>query len=55
MKRIGIILGSEPGGGVYQYAQAVLDAVLRMPEEEFEVVIAYSNPIWLKHIPPGRA
>ncbi|HVD62035.1 MAG TPA: glycosyltransferase family 1 protein [Gemmatimonadaceae bacterium] len=55
MKRIGIILGSEPGGGVYQYAQAVLDAVLRMPEDEFELVIAYSNPIWLRHIPPGRA
>jgi len=55
MKRIGIILGSSPGGGVYQYAQAVLDAVLRFPEDKFEIVVAYSHPVWLTHIPHGRA
>jgi hypothetical protein len=55
MKRIGIILGSEPGGGIYQYAQAVLDAFLGLPKDRFELVVAYSNPIWLSHIPAGRA
>lgn len=55
MKRIGIVLGSSPGGGVYQYAQAVLDAFVGLPPDEFELVVAYSNPVWLKHIPPGRA
>ena len=55
MKKIGIVLGSSPGGGVYQYAQAVLDAFLRFPADRFELVVAYSNPVWLKLIPPGRA
>ena len=55
MKRIGIVLGSSPGGGVYQYAQAVLDAVLRFPADEFELVIAYSHPVWLSHLQPGSA
>lgn len=55
MKRIGIILGSSPGGGVFQYAQGVLDAFLRLPGDEFELVVAYSNPVWLKLIPPGKA
>jgi len=55
MKRIGIVLGSSPGGGIYQYAQAVLDALLRLPADQYELVIAYSHPVWRKHIPPGRA
>jgi glycosyltransferase involved in cell wall biosynthesis len=55
MKRIGIVLGSSPGGGVYQYAQAVLDAFVSLPEDEFELVVAYSHPVWLSHIPAGRA
>ena len=55
MKRIGIVLGSSPGGGIYQYAQAVLDAFLRFPEDEYELVVAYSHPVWLTHIPTGRA
>jgi glycosyltransferase involved in cell wall biosynthesis len=55
MKRIGIVLGSSPGGGVYQYAQAVLDAVLRFPKEQYDIVVAYSHPVWLRIIPAGRA
>jgi glycosyltransferase involved in cell wall biosynthesis len=55
MKRIGIVLGSSPGGGVFQYAQAVLDAFLRFPRDRFELVVAYSNPVWIKHIPAGQA
>ena len=55
MKRIGIILGSSPGGGVYQYAQAVLDAFLRLPRSRFELVAAYSHPVWLGLIPEKSA
>jgi glycosyltransferase involved in cell wall biosynthesis len=55
MKRIGIILGSSPGGGVFQYAQAVLDAFLRLPKEKFQLVVAYSHPVWLGLIPQDRA
>jgi len=55
MKRIGIILGSSPGGGVYQYAQAVLDAFLKLPKDRFELVVAYSHPVWLGLIPADRA
>jgi len=55
MKRIGIVLGSSPGGGVYQYAQAVLDAFLRLPKDRFELVVAYSHPVWLGLIPQNRA
>ena len=55
MKRIGIVLGSSPGGGVYQYAQAVLDAFLRLPKDKFELVVAYSHPVWLGLIPENKA
>jgi glycosyltransferase involved in cell wall biosynthesis len=55
MKRIGIVLGSSPGGGVYQYAQAVLDAFLKLPKEKFELVVAYSHAVWLGLIPDKRA
>jgi glycosyltransferase involved in cell wall biosynthesis len=55
MKRIGIVLGSSPGGGVYQYAQAVLDAFLKLPQDKFELIVAYSHPVWLGLIPPKRA
>lgn len=54
MKRIGIVLGSSPGGGVFQYAQAMLDAVLRFPRDEFELYAAYSDSVWLSYIPSGR-
>jgi glycosyltransferase involved in cell wall biosynthesis len=55
MKRIGIVLGSSPGGGVFQYTQAVLDAILRFPPDEFDLVVAYSDPVWLSYLPHDRA
>jgi glycosyltransferase involved in cell wall biosynthesis len=55
MKRIGIVLGAAPGGGIYQYAQAVLDAFLRLPSDRYDLVVAYSHPVWVPQIPPGRA
>jgi glycosyltransferase involved in cell wall biosynthesis len=40
---------------VYQYAQAVLDAFLKLPKDRYDLVVAYSHPVCLKHIPPGAA
>ncbi len=54
MKKIGIILGSEPGAGVFQYTQAILDALLSFPPNEFEIVGAYGDPTWLAHVPHDR-
>ncbi|HVF40002.1 MAG TPA: glycosyltransferase family 1 protein [Gemmatimonadaceae bacterium] len=50
MKRIGILLASEPGGGTFQYTQAMLDAVLALPPGEFSVTAAVFNPDWLDHL-----
>jgi len=55
MKRIGIVLGSSPGKGVYQYAQAVLDAFLRLPADNYEKVVAFEHPVWEGQIPDGAA
>ena len=47
MKRIGLYLGFPPdGGGVFQYAQSVLDAVAALPADRYEVVAAHSHPAW---------
>lgn len=54
MKKIGIILSSEPGAGVFQYTQAILDALLSFPPEEYELVAAYGDPTWLTHVPSDR-
>lgn len=55
MIRLGIALGATPGGGLFQYAQAMLDAVLRFPESEFELTVAISSPSWLRLLPENRA
>ncbi len=54
MKKVGIILGSEPGAGVFQYTQSILDALLTFPATELELVAAYGDPQWLSHVPAGR-
>ncbi len=54
MKKIGIILDSTPGGGVFQYVHAVLDAVLRFPQDSFEVCVAYTDSSWLAQLPLER-
>lgn len=47
MKRIGLFLGVHPhAGGMFQYAQSLLDALLRLPTEEYAVVIAYVGQDW---------
>lgn len=54
MKKIGIILGSGPGVGVFQYTQSILDALLSFPPDEYELVAAYGDATWLTHVPTDR-
>jgi len=54
MIRLGIVLSATPGGGRFQYAQTVLDAVLRFPEADFELTAALSSPDWLSLVPDKR-
>lgn len=55
MTRLGIVLSATRGGGTFQYVQAMLDAVLRFPENEFELTAAVSSRDWLSLIPKDRA
>lgn len=48
MKRIGLYLGFPPeGGGAFQYAQSVLEALASLPPSRYEIVVAGSNSAWL--------
>lgn len=50
-KRIGLFLESSPNwGGTFQYNLAILEAVALLPKEEFEVVVAYIDPIWVDYL-----
>jgi len=52
MKRIGVFLSASPsGGGMFQYSQAVLSALLALPRDEYAVVVAYTDPAWAQFIP----
>ncbi len=47
MKRIGLFLGVQPhAGGMFQYAQSLLDALRALPDEEYQVQIAYLGADW---------
>lgn len=50
MKKIGILLTSEGGGGTFQYTQAMLDAVLALPQSRYKVVAAISRDLWTGRI-----
>lgn len=51
MKKIGLYLGCEPfSGGMFQYSQCMLDAVVDLPKDEFEVLVAYSSGAWEPHL-----
>lgn len=51
MKKIGVFLsGESKSGGGFQYNLAMLNAVAAFPKDEYEVVIAYVSPSWLKYI-----
>lgn len=48
MKRIGLYLGFPPeGGGAFQYAQSVFEALASFPPSRYEIVVACSNSAWL--------
>lgn len=50
-KKVGLYLGGIPsGGGTFQYNQTMLEAVVKLPKEHFEIVVAYSHPRWLEYI-----
>ena len=47
MKRIGLFLGTTPSmGGAFQYSQLLLEAVVSLPAEEFEIVVAFTDSVW---------
>jgi glycosyltransferase involved in cell wall biosynthesis len=51
MKKIGVYLGCSPvSGGMFQYAQTMLDAIAALPENEFQTVVAYASDDWLPHL-----
>jgi len=47
MRRIGLYLGFPPeGGGAFQYALSVLEALASLPDSRYEIVVAHSHPAW---------
>lgn len=51
MKKIGVFLGSEPdSGGMFQYSQAILDAVASLPNGKFSSVAAYASLRWQSYL-----
>lgn len=47
MKRIGLFLGVEPhAGGMFQYAQSLLDALQALPPDSYEVRVACASASW---------
>jgi glycosyltransferase involved in cell wall biosynthesis len=54
MKKIGVLLTARPEGGAFQYTQAVLEAALALPSDQYSIVLAYRDPFWLDLI-RGRA
>ena len=50
MKKIGVLLSASPGGGAFQYTQAMLNAILAFPPE-FSITAAVGDPLWLDVLP----
>ncbi len=51
MKNVGIYLDAAPGGGTYQYNLAMLEACRSLPQDSFNLLVAYSSPNWKSHFP----
>ncbi len=50
-KKIGLFLSTKySDGGVFQYNQAMLDAVASLPKGNFDVVVAYRKEYWLNYL-----
>jgi len=47
MKHVGLFLGASPThGGVFQYSDAILEAVAAMPAADYTIVVKYLDPAW---------
>jgi len=52
MKKIGLFLSAGPqDGGMFQYSQAVLSALVALPADEYSLLVAYADPHWRERIP----
>jgi len=53
VKKIGVYLEATPHyGGMFQYDLAILEAVASLPRENFAIIIAYTDPVWLEYLKP---
>lgn len=53
MKKIGLFIDVEYGsGGTFQYNQQILDALIELPKEAYQVVVFYVDASWGDIIPP---
>jgi glycosyltransferase involved in cell wall biosynthesis len=51
MRRVGLFLGVEPkAGGMFQYAQSLLQALKILSEQDCEVIVAYVGRDWNLHL-----
>lgn len=50
MKKIGLYLDSVLQGGTFQYNLSILDAVLALPSDEYDTLIAYTSDLWDEHL-----
>jgi glycosyltransferase involved in cell wall biosynthesis len=51
MIKIGLYLGVDPyAGGMFQYCQAVLEALRALPHEEYAVVVVHTSVLWSKKL-----
>jgi len=51
MKKIGLFLSARADeGGMFQYSQAVLAALLLLPPDQYSLTIAYAAPVWREHL-----
>ncbi len=53
MKKIGLFLDAEPSsGGMFQYNQAILDAVNALQGGKRTVIVAYTSKSWMTYLKP---
>ena len=51
MTRLGCFLGVAPhAGGMFQYAQSILDALAALPPDRFRITVAHADPSWKDHL-----
>jgi len=49
--RLGVFLGVAPhAGGMFQYAQSILEALDALPANRYAIVAACADPLWLDHL-----